>query len=60
MGRAASRTRIITGNVAGLAGSTLLQLGGSEGLASQEGNGKGEDCGELHFVGLVEWLRCGK
>lgn len=59
MGRTAGSTRVVAGNVASLAGGALLQLGGSEGLAGQEGNGKGENGGELHFVALAEWLRCG-
>lgn len=50
VGRAAGSATLNAGDAAGLAGGALLELGAGEGVASQEGDGEGENGGELHFA----------
>lgn len=48
--RAAGSATLNDANAAGLAGGALLKLRAGEGVAGQEGDGEGEDGGELHFA----------
>lgn len=50
VGRAAGSATLNASDAAGLAGGALLELGAGEGVASQEGDGEGENGGELHFA----------